>query len=225
MPAEHRFVVTGTDTEVGKTVVGAGLSRAWADAGLTVVAVKPVESGCDGGHIEDGVCLATASRQSAPKAALRRYTVPVAPPLAAEMAGETLTFAPLVEETIALTEHADVALVEGAGGLLSPLTWEHTAIDLAKALDARLIVVAADRLGTLNHTQLVLQAADTAGLEVAALVLSSPREDEGDRSIGRNARAMHTVGVKPLPVVLGPAPTVVEAADQLRALAHRLVAP
>ena len=60
MPAEHRFVVTGTDTEVGKTVVGAGLARAWADARLTVVAVKPVESGCDGGHVEDGVCLATA---------------------------------------------------------------------------------------------------------------------------------------------------------------------
>ena len=225
MRAEHRFVVTGTDTEVGKTVVATGLARAWADAGLAVVAVKPVESGCEGLHPEDGVRLAAASRQTAPLAALRRYPTPVAPPLAAELAGAELGFEAMLAETKTLCSDADVALVEGAGGLLSPLTWSHTAVDLAKALDAQLIVVAADRLGTLNPTRLVLDAAASAGLEVAAVALSRHTEATKDRSVGRNLDAMNTVGITPTPYVLGPSPNLEDAAVQLDALARHLVAP
>jgi len=224
MPAKHRFVVTGTDTEVGKTVVGAGLARAWANAGLKVVAIKPVESGCQGQEVEDGVRLAAASQQVAPRSALRRYPAPVAPPLAATMAGATLAFAPMLAETRSLGEDADVMLVEGAGGLLSPLTWSHTVVDLAKGLDARLIVVAADRLGTLNHTRLVLAVAASEGLEVAAVILSSPTAATQDVSVGRNLDAMNKVGVNPPAFAIGTISDVDHAAHQLRTLAQQLVA-
>ena len=225
MRADHRFVLTGTDTEVGKTVVGAGLARAWSDAGVRVVAIKPVESGCGGPDPEDGVRLAEASRQGAPRVALRRFMAAVAPPLAAEMEGETLTFEPLIEATLAHFEGADVALVEGAGGLLSPLTWSHTAVDMALALDAALIVVAADRLGTLNHTRLVLRAARDAGLRVAAVVLSGASGPDADASVGQNLAAMARIGVSPAPVALGLVADVTAAARALAPLAQRLVRP
>ena len=225
MRAEHRFVITGTDTEVGKTVVGAGLARAWSDAGVRVVAIKPVESGCGGDDLEDGVRLAEASRQRAPRMALRRFRAPVVPPLAAEMEGQTLAFEALIEATLSHCEGVDVALVEGAGGLLSPLTWSHTAVDLALALDAALIVVAADRLGTLNHTRLVLRAASNAGLRVAAVVLSGPSTPSADASVGQNLAAMARIGVSPMPVALGPVAHVTAAARALAPLARRLVSP
>src|SRR5688572_32578214 len=93
MRPERILFVTGTDTGVGKTFVGAALLRHWADAGRRVVGIKPVETGCSGAispH-EDGAILALATRQASPRAALTRLTKPVAPPLAAEAEGTVLS--------------------------------------------------------------------------------------------------------------------------------------
>ncbi len=216
------FVVVGADTGVGKTRVGCGLARAWSDLGVHVIAVKPVESGCDGSVVEDGVALARAARQDSPSHALRRFRTPVAAPQAAEAEGETLNFETLVAATRDAIAGAEVALVETAGGLLSPFTAETTALELATALDAQLVVVSADRLGTQNHTRLTLRA--LAGRPIAAVVLSSATRP-GDASIGRNAEILgDDVARLGLTLdLLPPVATTEAAAAALFPLASRLL--
>ena len=114
------LLITGTDTGVGKTWVGRALSHALVAAGRRVLAVKPVETGCDsaGSHLEDGALLAAATGQAEPRAALFRFADPVAPALAAERAGDAIDLDALVLQIEGLSQGAEVLLVEGAGGVL-----------------------------------------------------------------------------------------------------------
>ncbi len=80
---------------------------------------------------------------------------------------------------------ADVALIEGAGGLLAPITWEWNVTDLAQALGAKALVVASDRLGTINHTLLTLSVLELSGIPVPGVMLTAP--ERADRSTGTNA--------------------------------------
>jgi len=184
------LLITGTDTGVGKTWVGRALSHALVAAGRRVVAVKPVETGCDsaGSHLQDGALLAAATGQAEPRAALFRFAAPVAPALAAEREGQAIDLDALVLQIEGLSEGAEVLLVEGAGGLLAPITWEWTVVDLARSLGAAALVVAVDRLGTINHTQLTLSALELAGVELAGVVFTAP--EIADESTGTNAAAI-----------------------------------
>jgi len=184
------LLITGTDTGVGKTWVARALSYALVAAGRRVVAVKPVESGCDsaGSHLEDGALLAAATGQAEPRAALVRFAAPVAPALAAERQGQDIDLDGLVLQIEAVSQGADVLLVEGAGGLLSPITWEWTVVDLARSLGAAALVVAADRLGAINHTQLTLSALELAGIDLTGLVFTAPATP--DESTGTNAASV-----------------------------------
>lgn len=183
-------VVTGTDTGVGKTWVTAALARAATAAGLRVVAIKPIETGCTERDVarEDGVLLAAASGQAAPLRALLRFEAPLAPPEAAEREGRSIDYDHLLRQ---VREHAvgvDRALVEGAGGLLAPLTWQHTALELARDLGARVLVVGADRLGTINHLRLTVDHLTASRVEVLGVVLTPPAQP--DTSTGSNAAAI-----------------------------------
>jgi dethiobiotin synthetase len=184
------LLITGTDTRVGKTWIGRALGYALAAAGRRVVAIKPVETGCSDATapLEDGALLAAATGQDEPPTALYRFSEPLAPALAADAAGEAIDLDAMLLHLEAVSAGADVVLVEGAGGLLAPMTWEWTVVDLARALGASALVVAADRLGTINHTLLTLGALELAGLEVAGVVLSAP--ETPDPSTGTNAAAI-----------------------------------
>jgi dethiobiotin synthetase len=186
----NALLITGTDTGVGKTWVGRALGRALAAAGRRVVAIKPVETGCADATAgdEDGALLAAATGQAEPLAALHRYEAPLAPALAAERAGETIDLDAMVLRMEALGADADVVLIEGVGGLLSPITWDWTVVELARTLGASALVVGSDRLGVINHTLLTLSALELAGLEVAGVVLTPPALP--DESTGTNAAAI-----------------------------------
>ena len=199
------IVITGTDTEVGKTFVGAALARGLVDAGTTVVAVKPVESGCEGRaeEQEDGVVLAAASGQASPARALQRLKAPLAPPVAAAMEGVRLEPRRWIARTVELALAFDVVLVEGAGGLLSPLAAGCDALELAKALDAEVILVVGNWLGALNHTLLSLRALQAEGVGVAGIVFSSPRAP--DLASASNPEALARVlGEAAPPIVVVP---------------------
>ncbi|HEX5385868.1 MAG TPA: dethiobiotin synthase [Gemmatimonadales bacterium] len=199
-PGRTTVLVTGTDTGVGKTWAGCALAHALRAVGRRVIAVKPVESGCgDSGAEpaagEDGERLAAATGQAAPRRALRRFRAAIAPAAAADLesgnpseAAGTLELDQIAAEIEAAAGDADVLLVEGAGGLLSPMAWDWTAVDLARTLDASALVIASDRLGTINHTLLTLSALDLAGVRVAGVVLSAPAAP--DASTGGNAAAI-----------------------------------
>lgn len=185
-----RVVVTGTDTEIGKTVVACGLARALSDRGVRVRAVKPVESGTEetDREREDGVLLARAARQQSPAEALVRLRAPLAPPVAAEREGVTLSMDDWVAEIGEIGAGADVTVVEGAGGVLSPLTWTETTRDLAERLDAPALLVAPDRLGSLTHTLTALEALRARDVEVLGAVYSAPAG--GDASTGGNPETL-----------------------------------
>lgn len=187
-----RFVVVaGTDTGVGKTVVTAGLARALIAAGHRTVAVKPVESGCATeapSREEDGVELAAATGQREPTAALVRLREPLTPALAAERQGIAMDVDALADRIAELAIGADVVLVEGAGGLLSPMSWTHDVTHLAHRLDAQVLLVGADRLGTLNHVHLTVQVLLDTWLLPLGIVLSAPAT--ADASTGTNRAAL-----------------------------------
>jgi dethiobiotin synthetase len=177
--------VTGTDTGVGKTVLSAALLAAMTAAGERVSAHKPAVTGLDEHEQADGSAkswpadhelLAAAARMPADQVAPLRYGPAVSPLLAAELAGETLQARRVLAAgaaAVADREDADgTVIVEGVGGLLSPLAENLTVCDFAVALRLPLLVAARPGLGTINHTLLTLQCARAAGLSVRAVVLT-----------------------------------------------------
>ena len=170
------FFVTGTDTGAGKTTVTRALTAALAARGLRVAALKPIETGCAGtpeGHLwaDDGELLreAAGSWLSSREVTPLRFRLPLSPAAAADA---PIDLAALAAHIQAIAASADVTLVEGAGGLLVPLDDATLTADFIATLGARVIVVARDALGTVNHTLLTLAECARRGLDVAGVILS-----------------------------------------------------
>jgi dethiobiotin synthetase len=183
--------VTGTDSGVGKTFVGCALARGLVARGLKVRATKVVETGVAAfaQADEDGVRLARATGQDQPLQALHRFRTPVAPAVAADLEGGRLDFDATVLEVERVAAGTDVTLVETAGGLLAPLAWDWTMVDLAEALGAIVLVVGANRLGTINHTLLTLGALELGGVRPAGVVLSAAEVADASSPTNRDAIA------------------------------------
>jgi dethiobiotin synthetase len=163
-----RFV-TGTDTGIGKTVASAVLAHQARVGGKRVRYVKPVQTGAGPGEPGDADFVAHAAGVDAVE--LLRFAEPLAPEVAAERAGIPIDFDALVAAMREHAENCDLLLVEGAGGLLAPITEKKAMADLASDLDAELVVATGPGLGTLNHTALTLEAAEARDITVAGLVV------------------------------------------------------
>ncbi len=187
---KHTFVMVGSDTEVGKTYVSCGILRAVRRTSLSACGIKPIESGIEmlTPDSEDGARLAFASAQRQPTQALVRLDAPVAPPLAADREGTTLDWAWLMGAVEGHLGMADVTLVEGAGGLMSPLLWDRTAIDISVRFQAPIVLVVADKLGAVHQTRVSLIAARSMGCTVAAVVLNGGVD--ADETTGQNLAAL-----------------------------------
>lgn len=180
--------VTGTGTEVGKTVVAATIARTLTAEGQRVHVFKPAVTGLDEGVETDHALLrrASGSDQSDAEIAPYRYGPPASPHLAAALAGEEIDPARLREAAATAAEGAEAIVCEGVGGLLVPLSPSYLVRDLAADLGYPLVVVASPGLGTINHTLLTVEAARAAGLDVAAIVLNP--WPEGPTEIERSNR-------------------------------------
>jgi dethiobiotin synthetase len=176
--------VTGTNTEVGKTVVSRGIARALVDRGLEVAALKPVESGAplvDGSPAPaDALALARAARFDGPLEEVCAYSfaAPVSPHLAAAREGRAIEPGPILDLVVRRAAGADAVVVEGAGGLLVPLSDGLTYADLVARTGLALLIVAPDVLGTINATLLTVEAALGRGIEVAGVVLNMASGEE-----------------------------------------------
>jgi dethiobiotin synthetase len=166
--------VTGTGTEVGKTVVAAAIARAQAAAGRRVAVFKPALTGLENPGEPDHALLrrASGSEQEDGEISPYRYLPAASPHLAAELAGERIDPARLLEAARKAGESADFLVCEGVGGLLVPLAPGFLVRDLARELGLPLAIAAAPGLGTINHTLLTVEAARAAGLEVSSIVLT-----------------------------------------------------
>lgn len=177
----RRLGVTGTDTGIGKTVVTCALAARARQRGVRVAAMKPVESGIEErpvsptGLASDAERLRAACGDGDPISLVRPYVLeePLAPLVAAQRAGVTIEVAALDAARAELERERDLLLVEGAGGLLVPITPTLSYADLFSRWQCDLLLVAGNRLGVLNHVLLTVRAAEAAGLSLAGIVLTS----------------------------------------------------
>ncbi len=233
----HGLFITGTDTGVGKTIVSAALLAAMRSEGERVRAHKPVVTGLEdpaeiaarGEWPPDHELLGAAAGMDPDEVAPLRYGPAVSPHLAAQLAGERIDPALLLAGARAAAETATGAtripgdrgaaeagtsepagplIVEGVGGLLTPLAEDYTVCDLAVALGLPVLIAARPGLGTLNHTLLTLRVARAAGLDVRAVVLT-PWPEQASRSEHSNRETiarLGTVEVEILDLAHGPDP-------------------
>ncbi|MCU1600611.1 MAG: dethiobiotin synthase [Frankiales bacterium] len=211
--------VTGTSTDVGKTVVTAALAALGLERG-SVAVVKPGQTGVAADEPGD---LAEVVRLAGPVSTheLVRYPSALSPAAAARLDGRpVLDPATLYELLLGLPD--DLVLVEGAGGLLVRFDEDGlTLADMARALRARVLVVVGPHLGTLNHTALTLEALAHRGVGLEGLVLGSWPSHPGlaERS---NLRDLEMLAARPL---LGALPLGAPAAPDFRAVARASLAP
>lgn len=220
------LVVTGTGTGVGKTVVTAGLAALARSRGASVAVVKPAQTGIgpdEAGDAETAAMLAGLRADGFHE--FTRYPDPLSPAAAARLSGqEPLSFAEATERISDLAEQHRLVVVEGAGGLLVRFDEDGATIaDLAHALDAPLLVVAAAELGTLNATALTLEAMAHRGLQLSGVIIGSwPAEP--DRAAQSNIRDLETLAARPLAGALPAGAGALDPATFL-AVAHAGLAP
>ena len=191
--------ITGSDTGVGKTTVACAMLAMLARAGASTAAMKPVETGvADGDLRSDAARLRALATMPHPLETVRpyRYDAPVAPMVAGEMEGDPIEIARLDGAFDALRRSADVVIVEGAGGVLVPLTESVTFVDLFRRWSLDVIIVAANRLGVLNHVMLTERALRAVGCPVAGIVLVDA--GRADRSSASNASVLARLTSTPL---------------------------
>jgi len=196
------FFVTGTDTEVGKTVVSTGIVHALAAHGLRVAAMKPVASGgehtTDGLRNDDALQLMTAATVRADYAQVNPYCFEpaIAPHLAAAEAGAVIEAEFILRATAALAMLAEALVVEGVGGWRVPLSDTFDVSELARRLGLPVVLVVGLRLGCLNHAQLSSESIVAHGCRLAGWIGST---------VEAEPMARHADNVKTLKQVL-PAP-------------------
>ena len=161
---KQAFFITGTDTGVGKTYVACQLIRDYVAKGYKVVGMKPVAAGEDfinGEWVNDDVLkLEAASNIKAPRHLVNPYSFkePIAPHIAAKLAGVEIKLAVLKQAFEDLSQLADIVIIEGAGGFLVPLNETQTMADLANCLNAPIILIIGMKLGCINHSLLTIEA-------------------------------------------------------------------
>lgn len=212
--------ITGTDTGVGKTLVGCGLAALLRDTGYKVGVMKPAETGCeerDGALLpQDALYLKEASDCKEPLERICPYQLrePLAPSVAAAREGIEIDVSEIARIYEQISAAHDITIVEGAGGLLVPLLPHYTYADLVSLLKLPVIVVAANRLGMINHLLLTLEHASCRGLRVLGYVLN---QEENQTSLAgqTNAEALPSLTAVPC---LGVIPYIEEVRAQQSSL-------
>lgn len=172
------FFITGTDTNIGKTVVAAGLGLVLKSSGIDVGFMKPFQSGAiyqEGRYFyPDLEFLKKALRPVEPDEVIAPYSfkAPLAPYMAAKEEGAPIYWPKVLAAYEKIFGSHQITLVEGAGGLAVPLMKGKTNADLAKELNLPLLIVARPALGTVNHTYLTIHYAKSKGLRVLGVILN-----------------------------------------------------
>lgn len=208
-PKTRGLFVVGTDTGVGKTYITAMIARELLKEGHNVGVYKPVATGCeprDGvlwSHDAELLWEAAGRPRTIEDVCPQRFAAPLAPHLAAREAGAAVDPERLRAGIRVWQRACDFVLVEGAGGLMSPISDQDYVADLAADFGYPLVVVAPNRIGVINQTLQTLIAAATFrdGLDVAAIVLNTPRSSDvsqDDPSRESNATELRVHCVPPL---------------------------
>lgn len=203
--------VTGTGTGIGKTHCAEALLHAFQRTLPRIAGIKPVETGLTDGDLSDADRLRRASSFHV-KHCGYRFARPVSPHLAARDAGQTIDLGVIQSEVEQVRADVDVALVELAGGLFTPLSPSSLNVDLLRVLSPDFtLLVAPDRLGVLHDVIAATRAAQSSAVAFGAVVVMAPAEP--DASSGFNASELLLFSHKTVVVPLRRAPAVELARD------------
>ena len=187
---QNIFFISGIDTDAGKTYATGWLAREWNRGGVRTVTQKLIQTGCVG-ESDDivthrkimGCGLLPEDREGLTAPAL--FPFPASPHLASKLAGREIDFAKIDLATRALAERYEAVLVEGAGGLMVPLTDALLTIDFVRERGYPVIFVSSAKLGSINHTLLSLEALKTRGMILHSLLFNG--FPESDRAISADS--------------------------------------
>ncbi|RTZ48103.1 dethiobiotin synthase [Candidimonas sp. SYP-B2681] len=188
------YFVSGTDTDVGKTLVASSLLYALTHAGIRTAGIKPVAAGAEWRegmwHNDDAEALAAQASVKVPARLSTPYLLqqPVAPHIAAALEGKTIVLSHILDCYRQIAQRADVVVVEGVGGFRVPLTQTTDTADLAQQLDLPVILVVGLRLGCISHALLTVEAISARGLSLAGWVANTVDADM--LSIDANVEAL-----------------------------------
>lgn len=178
------FFITGIDTNIGKSYATGWLAREWNRQGIKTITQKMVQTG-NVGHSEDidlhreimGIPFTEEDREHITFPIV--YSYPASPHLAAEIDHQTIPIDKIAESTRILRDRYDVVLLEGAGGLMVPITRDYLTIDYVADHELPVILVTSGRLGSINHTLLSIEALEKRGIQLYGLVYNTyPKSDE-----------------------------------------------
>lgn len=211
LPRLPGLFVTGTDTEVGKTLIAGAIARCLRRRGRAVEVFKPVATGCRRGR--EGLISADAeflaacadSRRTLAEIAPVRFAAALAPNVAAQREHRPVDLEAIFEAYRRLAGAAEAVIVEGVGGLLCPISDEFWVVHLARLMGLPVVIVARAGLGTINHTLLTLHAARSAGLEVAGVVVNRYRLEPAAAKQLADSSQPYTRGDNDLAIYTNPA--------------------
>ena len=186
MPAPSAFVVLGTDTEIGKTRVTSYLAQYFDDHYDKVTTQKWVETGAEG-YSQDLKRHDQYRRRAwhpPENLVLHRspylFSLAASPHLAAEQEGRVIQSEVILHASRSLMSCADLLIVEGAGGVMVPYSENGLMLEWVEALSLPVVIVAADRLGTINHTLLTLEACRSRHISVLGVILNACKPGESE---------------------------------------------
>ena len=201
------LIITGTDTDVGKTIVTAGLLRAFRTRGIRSTAIKPIQTGCferDGKTVVPDLAQYARATADLPTSAndpqidqrqktAYCYAPACSPHMAAAEAGERIELGPIIDLVQSHRRRLVLTLVEGVGGVEVPLGDGRTMLDLFRGLNLPVVLVVANRLGAINHGLLSIRRLREAGLSLAALVFNETTPAKTDRQRAIRADNIKTI--------------------------------
>lgn len=173
----RNLFITGTDTDVGKTFITAGIVKEFRRIGIEAFPVKPVQTGCVNDVAPDlEFCLKTSgiALDNHEKELLCpvRYEPECSPHLAAKLSGSSINIDDITEKLKKLATENEWIAAEGAGGILVPVGSGRTMLDLMISLNWPVLLVVSNKLGAINHTLLSISALNIAGLDLAGVVIN-----------------------------------------------------
>ena len=174
---DRAFFITGTDTNVGKTTMTGALLRALQQQGTSVGVLKPIETGVDATQPEysdaDRLRQLLTPTPSLDTVCLYTFPQPLAPLAAAQKSGTTIDVTRIHSHMNTVTRQYSVLLIEGAGGIHTPLTPRQSMRDLVKLLDIPCLIIGSTNLGGVNHCRLTMEALEQVGIRTCGIVLNN----------------------------------------------------
>lgn len=169
--------ITGTDTDVGKTIVAAGLALVLRAQGVRVGVMKPIATGCLSFgkrlvSLDAAFLMEAAENEWTGHTSPARYKHPVAPKVAGELEKREIDLDQIRKAYAELEKHYDFIIVEGIGGLMVPIHPKYYVSDLVREFKLPMLVVAKPGIGSINHTVLTVDAARIRGLEVKGIIFN-----------------------------------------------------